>query len=174
MTKIVNIYGAPGAGKSTAAAMIFSKLKMAGVNAELVTEFAKDCVYEKRMTVMANQVYLFAKQHHRIERIMDQVDVIITDSPLDLGKYYGARLHYSKELNAMIDKITSKYDTFDLYLTRNFDYQEEGRIQSKEEIDKVENEIGAMYKDKCLCVESTPANIDRVCEMLLKILKINS
>lgn len=41
---VVNMFGAPGAGKSTGAAYIFSKLKMAGVNAELVTEFAKDKV----------------------------------------------------------------------------------------------------------------------------------
>ena len=39
---IINLFGAPGVGKSTGAAYIFSKLKMAGMNAELVTEFAKD------------------------------------------------------------------------------------------------------------------------------------
>ena len=32
---VVNLFGAPGAGKSTGAAYIFSKLKMAGINAEL-------------------------------------------------------------------------------------------------------------------------------------------
>ena len=43
---VVNLFGAPGAGKSTGAAYIFSQLKMAGINAELVTEFAKDKVWE--------------------------------------------------------------------------------------------------------------------------------
>ena len=38
---IVNLFGVPGAGKSTGAAYIFSRLKMLGVNAELVTEFPK-------------------------------------------------------------------------------------------------------------------------------------
>ena len=42
---IIQLYAAPGSGKSTGAAYIFSKLKMAGVNAELVTEFAKDKVW---------------------------------------------------------------------------------------------------------------------------------
>ena len=37
---VVNLFGAPGAGKSTAAAYIFSMLKFANINAELVTEFA--------------------------------------------------------------------------------------------------------------------------------------
>lgn len=44
---VVNLFGTPGAGKSTGAAYIFSELKMRGINAELVIEFAKDKVWEK-------------------------------------------------------------------------------------------------------------------------------
>ena len=57
-TIIVNLFGAPGAGKSTGAAYIFSKIKMAGVNAELVTEFAKDKVWEESKEVFNNQIYI--------------------------------------------------------------------------------------------------------------------
>lgn len=44
---VVNLFGVPSAGKSSGAAYIFSKLKMEGINAELVTEFAKDKVWEE-------------------------------------------------------------------------------------------------------------------------------
>ena len=44
---IVNLYGAPSAGKFTGAAYIFSKLKLKRINAELVTEFVKGKVYEQ-------------------------------------------------------------------------------------------------------------------------------
>ena len=37
---VVNLFGVPGAGKSTGAAYIFSQLKINGINAELITEFA--------------------------------------------------------------------------------------------------------------------------------------
>lgn len=43
-TLIVNLLAEPGAGKSTAAAYIYSQLKMHGISAEYVTEFAKDKV----------------------------------------------------------------------------------------------------------------------------------
>lgn len=43
-TIVVNLFGVPGAGKSTGAAYIFYRLKINGINAELVTEFAKDKV----------------------------------------------------------------------------------------------------------------------------------
>lgn len=45
-TLLVTLSGAPGAGKSTGAAYIFAMLKMQGINAELVTEYAKDKVWE--------------------------------------------------------------------------------------------------------------------------------
>jgi len=50
----VNLFGAPGSGKSTCAAYTFAKLKMLGVNCELVTEFAKDKTWEKNFTVLSN------------------------------------------------------------------------------------------------------------------------
>ena len=43
-TIIINLIGAPCAGKSTLAALVFSKLKMNNISCEIVTEFAKDLV----------------------------------------------------------------------------------------------------------------------------------
>lgn len=40
--KVINLYGGPGTGKSTTAAMLFAKMKLAGFNCEYVPEFAKD------------------------------------------------------------------------------------------------------------------------------------
>lgn len=80
-TLVVNLFGTPGAGKSTGAAYIFSELKMRGINAELVTEFAKDKVWENNDEVFKNQAYIFGKQSYKMSRCRDKVDVIITDSP---------------------------------------------------------------------------------------------
>lgn len=79
---LINLFGAPGAGKSTLSAYVFSKLKTAGVNAELVTEFAKDKVWEENSVALANQMYMFGKQYFRMTRCEDKVDAIVTDSPL--------------------------------------------------------------------------------------------
>lgn len=46
-TLLVNLYAGPGAGKSTGAAYIFAKLKMAGVDCEYVSEYAKDRVWQE-------------------------------------------------------------------------------------------------------------------------------
>ena len=59
---VVNLTGAPGAGKSTGAAFIFAELKKAGVNAELVTEFAKDKTWEHNVLALGCQEYVFGKR----------------------------------------------------------------------------------------------------------------
>ena len=61
MTICCNLFGSPGSGKSTMAALVFSRLKMLNINCELVTEFAKDKVWENNNTALANQLYVFAK-----------------------------------------------------------------------------------------------------------------
>ena len=68
MAIIVNLLGTPGAGKSTGCAYIFSKLKLAGINAELITEFAKDKVWEDNHAALSNQLYIFGKQNYKISR----------------------------------------------------------------------------------------------------------
>lgn len=87
-TLLVNFYGEPGAGKSTGAAYVFSKLKLAEVNCELVTEVAKDLVWEDRSLALGCQAYVFGSQVLRLERLRGKVDVVLTDSPIALGAFY--------------------------------------------------------------------------------------
>lgn len=46
-TLIVNIYGGPGAGKSTTALQLVAELKKLGYHADYVSEVAKELVYAK-------------------------------------------------------------------------------------------------------------------------------
>ena len=61
-TIVLNLLGEPSAGKSTAAMDITARLKRKGINAEYVTEFAKDKVYENNQEVFKHQQYLLGKQ----------------------------------------------------------------------------------------------------------------
>ena len=138
---LVNLFGAPGAGKSTGAAYIFSQLKMRGINAELVTEFAKDKVWEGSKAVFENQAYIFGKQYFRISRCADQVDVIVTDSPLLLSILYNNDEDLGGTFDAVVRRVAQKYNSKNYYLKRVKDYNPSGRFQTKEESDEIAVEL---------------------------------
>ena len=143
---LVNLFGAPGAGKSTGAAYIFSQLKMHGVNAELVTEFAKDKVWEESKAVFNNQAYIFGKQYFRISRCADKVDVVITDSPLLLSLVYNNDPVLGEEFNEVVRKVMNSYDCRNFYLVRTKDYNPVGRFQTESESDAIADEIQALLE----------------------------
>ena len=46
--KVINLFGGPGCGKSTTAADLFARMKLRGLSVELVTEYAKDVVWDEK------------------------------------------------------------------------------------------------------------------------------
>ena len=139
----INFFGAPGAGKSTLAAYVFAKLKMMGVNCELVSEFAKDKVWENNNEALSNQIYIFAKQYYRISRCADKVDVIVTDSPLFLSPFYNKDPDIDAPLKELAFKIANKYNNLNYFIRRVKKYNPVGRLQTEAE----SNEYGIRIKD---------------------------
>jgi len=130
---LVNLFGTPGAGKSSGAAYIYSQLKMAGVNAELVTEFAKDKVYEESKEVFNNQAYIFGKQYFRITRCQDKVDVIVTDSPLLLSVFYNTDPILGNNFNDLVTDVFKSYAGLNYFIYRDKPYNPAGRFQTEQE-----------------------------------------
>jgi DNA polymerase III delta prime subunit len=142
-TIIISLFGPPGCGKSTCAAYCFAKLKMMGVNCELVTEFAKDKVWEQNNEALSNQIYIFAKQYYRITRCVGKVDVIVTDSPLALSPFYNKDPDIDKPLKELVFSINKKYNNKNYFLRRVKKYNPVGRLQTESE----SNEYGIRIKD---------------------------
>lgn len=141
--RVINLFGAPGSGKSTGAAYLFAKLKMAGINAELITEFVKDKVYEESKEIFNNQTYILGKQSFRQSRVKDKVDILVTDSPLLLSAYYNEDENISEELNALTYKIFDSYDNYNYFINRVKPYNPGGRFQTEEESKEI---VGKMKK----------------------------
>ena len=81
---VVNLLAGPGTGKSTTAAGTFAELKHRGHRVELVTEVAKEMCYEG-VPHPFDQRYILTEQRHRLERLVGQVDIVISDAPLIFG-----------------------------------------------------------------------------------------
>lgn len=85
----IGICGAPGAGKSSAAAGIFYNCKIAGVGVELVQEFVREEINKGfELRSVADQLRIFMKQKEREDIVPSTIDVLVTDSPIFLSLYY--------------------------------------------------------------------------------------
>lgn len=132
---VINYFGAPGAGKSTGAALTFSELKRHGVSVELVTEFAKDKVYEETTEVWNHQQYIFGKQSFRLGRLKNKVDVVVTDSPLILSALYNNDPLLGEPFNQVVRNVFNSYTNVNYFVNRVKPYNPKGRHQTAEESD---------------------------------------
>lgn len=127
---VINLAAGPGAGKSTTAAMLFGKLKLLNKKVELVTEFAKDLTYEGAKTKLETQVYVLGNQYYRLVRLADQVDYIVTDSPLFLSRFYGKR---QETLWLLSKELFDEFNNAIYFIERLKPYQQYGRSQTEDE-----------------------------------------
>ena len=147
-TLVVNLFGAPGAGKSTGAAAIFSKLKMIGINAELIGEFAKDKVWEENSEFFKNQAYIFGKQSFRQSRCDGKVDVMITDSPLPLSILYNTDPYLTENFNLTVMDVFNSYNNLNFYINRVKRYNPKGRNQTEEESNSLVEPLKELLKER--------------------------
>ena len=171
-TLYVNLFGAPGAGKSTTAAGVFTILKLAGINAELITEYAKDLVWDESLAKLDDQLYVFGKQYHRMKRLDGKVLVAITDSPPQLGLIYAKDA--SDSLKDLILDASDSFTHINFYLKRVKPYNPIGRLQTEEESDAVANRVKNMleeYSFKYTEVDGDEAGVIQVAKTIHSILR---
>ena len=165
---IINLIGGPGCGKSTAASGLFYALKKLQANVELSSEWVKSKVYEESYHCMDDQLYIFAKQHHKLFVLQDKVDVIVTDCSLLNSLVYGERDEY---FDALVLNQFNKFNNLNIIIRRKQEYDTNGRVESKEEALKIDN----MYKEIMNKHNIPYLEIDNVdaCDFIIKYLLEN-
>lgn len=146
---VINGYGGPGAGKSTACMEITAALKKEGYNAEYVQEYAKELVYEKDMEMLdgspEHQYEILKEQTRRMDRLYDQVDFIVTDSPVMLNTIYNKQL--TPEYESLVNELQEEYINYSFFMERDVsNFEEEGRIHNLTESIEKDNEIKDMLQ----------------------------
>ena len=139
--KVINIIGEPSCGKSTTSAMLFALMKQKGFNVELVTEFAKELLYDENITAFKNQDYIFAEQRRRITRLEGKVDYVITDSPLLLHLHYINQNNTPRSLIPFMLDCIEEHENIYFLLDRKHNYEDRGRFQNEEEAKKIRDSI---------------------------------
>jgi ABC-type oligopeptide transport system ATPase subunit len=139
--KVISIFSGPGAGKSTSAAMLFSLMKQKGYNVELVTEYAKDVTWSESHSILSDQLYVFAKQNRRLDRLKGKVEWVVTDSPILLSLHYAGKKYLPKYFKKLIVEVWNEYDNYNFFLQRKKKYVPIGRTQTEDQAKNVDKSV---------------------------------
>ena len=146
-TKKINLYGGPGIGKSTVAALIFAQLKAEGKSAEIVTEYAKELVYLGIDLTKSNQNLqdqILLEQLRRELVFQDQVDFMVCDSPLLLNSFYNG----SDMSLKLAKKNLRNDDDFHFFLVRSQEHFEtQGRSHNEKQSLEIDKKMEQFFKD---------------------------
>ena len=167
-TLIVNIFGGPGAGKSTTRAALFAKLKLAGYNCEEAVEWCKAKVYERNPYVFTDQLYIFAKQRKSLMQVINDVDVIVTDSPIILSALYDC--DHDPIHRTLFMYEFSRFNNLNILLNRVKPYSTIGRFQDEDGAHKVDTEVRALLDSEALKYHVVNGD-EQAPEVILKLIQ---
>jgi len=144
MTKIINLFGGPGIGKSSIAAGLTYKLKKQHITCDNPYEFPKLLAWDENHSAIRDQLFVLANQHRGIVKSYGKVDYIILDSPILLSLTYKSFYKsndypatlYGESFDNMVLDIYNRYDNINIVLKRS-----EGKHNNSERYQNLEESI---------------------------------
>ena len=150
-TVVINLFGGPGAGKSTLASELFVLLKRNGHQVELVREYAKSWAYDhKHIDTLMKQTYILAKQAQRESSLYGKVRYIITDCPLALSGYYCQKYLGTPAMSVLMLEFLREAKEAGVehvyyQVPRRKKYNPNGRYESEEEAKAIDVEQATFF-----------------------------
>ena len=145
MTTVINLFGGSGCGKSTTAALLFSRMKLARIHVELVREYVKYWAWNDRKVREWDQLYLLGKQSAYESMLYGKVDYIVTDSPILLAGVYqelrsnGKDSYVSNAAQAFMAHAEEQGVTYkNFFLKRNKPFDPRGRYETEDQAKQVD------------------------------------
>ncbi len=179
-TKIINLFGGPGCGKSTIASGIFYELKKKHFSVDIPYEFPKEVFWEQNLSQISDQLFILANQHRGIVRAYGKVDFIILDSPILLSPIYRDNYSndypanlYDENFDEFVLNLFKKYDNMNFFLRRpSSDFQKEGRFQDSDGAQEIDAKIINLLTEKEIPFVRLPVNentVDFITNYLIKV-----
>lgn len=172
---VINLWGAPSSGKSTTAAGLFFLLKINKWRVELVTEYAKELVWEGRENFFGNQVSIFAEQNHRLNRLIPHgVEVALTDSPLPLPAFYQPD-GYLSGFSSLVMEQYNRHNNINIFLRRKHSFEAIGRRHDERQSQEIDVKLREFMTENNIEFIEIDANpqapqviFDYLCELMPK------
>jgi nicotinamide riboside kinase len=145
-TKVINLLGGSGLGKSTTAALLYGEMKNRGWSCELVREFVKEWAWEGRKPDSIGQSIIYGRQLEREALLYGKVDYVVTDSPLILCSVYRSFYYGSDIITPLVlkDLETLKekgVEQINFLLDRRKPFRCDGRFEDEATARRVDDAV---------------------------------
>lgn len=161
--KVVNLYGPPSSGKTTLAAIVFARMKQAGMSVSLVTEFAREMIYEGRTRMLVEQPIVLGEQFRRLKIIEGHSEWAVTDSPIRLSMIYGEKYH-NPEWMYNLSLMDNQFENYGFLLNTIYESEDYGRIHTAKESIKILDKLSEICYDATVIPD---ADLDIQCGWVL-------
>jgi hypothetical protein len=139
--KVINLFGAPSAGKSTTMLGLTYHMKLMGLSVENTPEFFKEMIYEDSKTeLFGGQLYVLGEQNRRIARLNGKNDFAVTDCPLPLIGFYTSS-DYVPGFVDFVKNLNNTYDNVNYFIERKHEFENEKRVHGEEQANAIENDL---------------------------------
>jgi hypothetical protein len=137
-TKVINIIGGPGCGKSMFSAAIVLYLHLQGKTVETIPDHAKALVWQRNFEVLKNQYFIAQRQFEMLNLLDGQVQFLVTESSLPQSLYYNETYEPNicdlGKTRAQILAWHGMYDNINILVERGEKrYVRAGRFQEEEQ-----------------------------------------
>ncbi len=154
--KVINLFAAPGTGKTTTGQILSGLLSMADYKVELIPEFAKFATLAKNHAALSDQIYMFGKQENRLNVLEKAgLDYVIMDGPLPIALLFQPEGYFSC-YEPLVMEVFRSYDNVNFYLRKNpqLAYKAHGRNESETEAGALDLRLrGLLAKHAVTCQE---------------------
>lgn len=152
MTKVVNFFAGPSAGKTTNALGFAAKLKQMRKDVLYIPEFAMYEVVRENIKSLDDQLYVFGQQANLFYHAKDRYEWVVTDGPLPMMLHYmeDANQKFPEEqrdrwlnlMGALIIATFNMYDNHNYFVDRgNREFRQLGRIHDLKQSQEIDNSV---------------------------------
>lgn len=169
---VINLWGAPGSGKSTTAHGLTFLLNINKWRTEYTSEYAKELVWDRRFDLLKNQNHVFEQQNLRLQRMLDHhMDAVITDSPLPLSVIYQPP-GYLEGFESLVMDQFHRYNNINIFLTRKHSFEAIGRVHNERDSIELDTKIRhflAQHQIPYMDFDANPKTPQAIFDYLIQI-----
>jgi hypothetical protein len=166
-TKVINIIGGPGCGKSMFSAAIVLYLHLHGKTVETIPDHAKALVWQRNFEVLKNQYFIAQRQFEMLNLLDGQVQFLMTESSLPQVLYYNesyeANICDVEKTRAQILEWHRMYDNVNILVERGEKrYVRAGRFQEEEQARAIDLGLRALLDREAIPYTVLAPDIDAI------------